>query len=402
MKRVKYLIVLVLSCCLLSGQVVFAEELSDSVVDEVKLTDETEEVGEPEQAEVPEVDSAQVEVPEVDSAQNEVETEGLKEVAPRENNEISAQAESPQIIVDTDSIMLSTFIVHVDERFIMSFKLVNKTNIFDGTDSKIILENADGGEFNFPIYYDNRSDTYIGTGSLESWSIGEEVDISVKSINLSTSTGKSCTIVNSQIENMEGENVQDLSGFDFIFVNKKYPFRDVAPGVWYQGTVDLVNYLEIMTGTREDKFAPTSVLSRAQFATIIYRMEDCPAVEYNTSFRDVPKGQFYTDAVIWANKAGIITGYNSRTFGPVDSITREQMATMMCRYGKYKGFDVSGQADLSGFPDYQSITNYARDAISWANYEEIITGDGGKINPHGKVSRAVCATIIVRFLNAYL
>ncbi|MEI3220235.1 MAG: S-layer homology domain-containing protein [Lachnoclostridium sp.] len=51
------------------------------------------------------------------------------------------------------------------------------------------------------------------------------------------------------------------------------------------------------------------------------------------------EGEFYTNAVIWASENGIVTGYTDGDkkgyFGSLDSITREQMMTMMYRYTAY-------------------------------------------------------------------
>ncbi|MEI3218737.1 MAG: S-layer homology domain-containing protein [Lachnoclostridium sp.] len=51
---------------------------------------------------------------------------------------------------------------------------------------------------------------------------------------------------------------------------------------------------------------------------------------------------WYKDAVIWASQNGIITGYSDTGLflGSADPITREQMATIMYRYAKYKQWPV--------------------------------------------------------------
>lgn len=175
------------------------------------------------------------------------------------------------------------------------------------------------------------------------------------------------------------------------------PFEDVPEGEWYYEYVADVYEKGLMTGLTENVFGPTEKLSRAQFAVILYRMEGAPEVAYREQFPDVADGQFYTEAVLWAAENGIVTGYTEGTFGPADEITREQMATMMYRYAKYKEYDVSAAADISVYPDAASVSAFAQDAVSWCVAEEIITGDNGALNPQGVTVRAVCATIISRF-----
>lgn len=393
MKKVKLLLTMTLAFCLFTSQGVLAADLPDATKSVAESPDLADEMYEATPGDATDV---------LDEA--EVEMQG--EDVPEESGEVNTQEESRIIELDADSLYMSTPVLYKSEGLIITFKLNDNKQIFDGPKSKIVFVANEGMEdettINYGLVYNKFDGTYTGFNPLNMEGV-KEAELTVQRIELYATNGDHYTITNGQSGNPDyNSNTQDLSYFDLIYVNTPYPFQDIDTRAWYRGTVNVVNYLGIMTGTKPSVFAPTSTLSRAQFATIIYRMEDCPEVEYNTTFTDVPKGQFYTDAVIWANNAGIITGYNSKTFGPADRITREQMATMMYRYAKYNGFDVSGQADLTKFPDYQSITDYAKEAVTWANNKEIITGDGGKINPHGNVSRAVCATIIVRFLNAYL
>lgn len=402
MKKVKVMLALGLTLCMLSGQVVWASDVPVPTEDVAGITEET---GSAEQTEEPGTADALEEAGEQESGVPMEQAEPADET--ESAGEVEEQAEKRNIVVDTESIAASTSIVHYGEAFVISFKLKDSKYKFDGNKSQIVLKLNKGLSneltYYFPISYNSETDTFSGTNSLTGWADVEEGDVSVSSIMLCASDGDIYTINNGTAGEYDHDsNTQDLSGFDFFYVNKAYPFVDIPAGSWYQGMVDIVNYLGIMTGTKPDTFAPTSTLSRAQFATIIYRMEECPKVEYDTTFTDVPKGQFYTEAVIWANKAGIITGYNSKTFGPADVMTREQMATIMYRYAKYCEFDVSGQADLSSFPDNKEVSSFAKEAMSWANHEGIITGDGGKLNPRGNVNRAVCATIISRFIAAYL
>ena len=179
-------------------------------------------------------------------------------------------------------------------------------------------------------------------------------------------------------------------------------FPDVKSGDWYQGSVDFVSSRGIMTGMGDGRFAPSDKLSRAQFATILHRMAGTPEPGYYLEmFPDVPEGQFYTKACIWAREAGVITGYDDGRFGPAHNITREQMAVMMYRYANVLQRDVSKRGNLWDFPDASNVSGFAWDALEWAVGNGLITGDRGRLNPGGTANRAECATIIMRFMNAY-
>ena len=180
------------------------------------------------------------------------------------------------------------------------------------------------------------------------------------------------------------------------------PYKDVTENDWFYDYVYDVYVKELMTGLNETTFGPAQGLVRAQFAVIVYRMEGSPEVAFDANkFPDVPAGQFYSEAVIWAAENGIVTGYTSNGhFGPNDPITREQMATMMFRYANYKKMDTSEEKDLSSFPDGGSVQAFAKDAMEWCTAKGIISGKGNEpkiLDPQGSTSRAECATIISRY-----
>ncbi len=175
------------------------------------------------------------------------------------------------------------------------------------------------------------------------------------------------------------------------------PFQDVPQNAWYYDNVKWVYANEIMTGMTDTTFGPVTNLSRAQFAVMLYRMEGSPKVRYEAKFPDVESGNWYSEAITWANQNRIVTGYiHNGMFGISDDITREQLAAMLYRYAAYKGLDVTKQENPFWYPDAYSTSGFAFDAVSWILGEGIITGDSGMINPQGIVNRAVAATMLTR------
>lgn len=180
-------------------------------------------------------------------------------------------------------------------------------------------------------------------------------------------------------------------------------FTDVHESDWFKDYVNYVLNKGIMTGKDETTFAPDENLSRAQFATILWRMEGSQPIDYNPdAFPDIADGQFYSTPAMWAHGTGVISGYDNGRFGPADDITREQMAVMMFRYASYLQLDTSARADLySLFPDADRVSGFAQEAVEWAVAIGLITGDQGNINPQGSATRAQCAAIIQRYMEAY-
>ena len=176
------------------------------------------------------------------------------------------------------------------------------------------------------------------------------------------------------------------------------PFTDVASGSWYYDSVAYVYEQGLMGGTGEGRFSSDLTTSRAMIVTILYRLEGSPAVSGGASFADVTAGQWYSDGVAWASANGIVTGYSNGSFGPDDTITREQMAAILYRYARYKGYDLSAQAALDGYADAAQVSAYAADAMKWAVGSGLITGTSGTtLSPAGSATRAQAAVILARF-----
>ena len=180
-------------------------------------------------------------------------------------------------------------------------------------------------------------------------------------------------------------------------VTPTLPFTDVKSGDWFYEAVQYVYDKGMMTGVSADRFAPASTTTRGMIVTILYRLENEPAVSGGSAFTDVESGTWYADAVAWAAANDIVNGTSATTFAPNSPITREQMAAILYRYAAYKGYDVSQKADLSGYTDAASIGGFAKDALSWAYVQKLITGvTHTTLNPQGSATRAQVATILMR------
>ena len=176
-------------------------------------------------------------------------------------------------------------------------------------------------------------------------------------------------------------------------------FDDVSDGAWYLEDVAYAVENGLMEGMGGGLFSPGSTTTRGMIVTILYRMEGEPAVT-RSAFTDVAPDQWYADAVAWAADHKIVEGYGDNLFGPTDEIRREQAAAILYRYAVYKGYDVRGQADLSGYADAGTISDWAVTAMRWANSEGLITGRSTippTLEPEDSASRAEAAAILSRF-----
>ena len=177
----------------------------------------------------------------------------------------------------------------------------------------------------------------------------------------------------------------------------KLPFTDVAESAWYYDAVVYVYENGMMTGTNDGTtFSPAMNLTRGMMAQVLYNIEQGTAGTAGT-FTDVAAGAWYADAVNWAASKGIVNGYGDGTFGPEDSITREQMAVLLYNYAKYKGYDMTATTDLTAFSDDEQVSDWAEYAMQWAVAEKLIQGSNNALNPLGTASRAEVAQILANF-----
>ena len=184
------------------------------------------------------------------------------------------------------------------------------------------------------------------------------------------------------------------------------PFTDVSTSDWFYDDVMFVYENGLMADTSATTFKPYSNTTHAQIAVIFYRLEGHPVVEGKNNFTDVEYGPgtaWYYDAVTWAQQNGIMAGYGNGKFGPDDPVTREQLASIFYRYAQYKGYDTTqGGMAIREFDDYESISGYAVDAMTWAVNIGIINGKGNNLlDPQGTATRAEIAAMLHRFIEKY-
>lgn len=179
------------------------------------------------------------------------------------------------------------------------------------------------------------------------------------------------------------------------------PFTDVSPSDWWYEAVEYVEEHGIMSGVSDTDFAPNADLSRAMVVQILYNLEGTPAVSGESTFSDA-KGHWAADAIAWAERAGLVSGYEDNSFRPDAYVTREELAQMLYNYAGFKGYDVTASGDLSAFTDGADVQDWAVPAMSWACGNELITGfTDGSLRPSGTATRAQAATILMAFETAF-
>ena len=170
-------------------------------------------------------------------------------------------------------------------------------------------------------------------------------------------------------------------------------FSDVDADAWYAEAVMYCREHNLMAGIGNNQFAPESSLTRAQFATVLYRIEGTLAVTGTDAYTDTPDGAWYSDAVLWVSQQSLITGYGSGLFGPNDPVSREQMTAILWRY--------AGSPSAEGAADYNdeaTIASYAAAAVDWASINNIVAPlSTGVFAPKSDATRAHVAAALMNY-----
>lgn len=159
-----------------------------------------------------------------------------------------------------------------------------------------------------------------------------------------------------------------------------FPFADVAEDTWYYGSVAYAYNNGLFAGTGAATFSPETSMTREMIWMVLARMDG--------------KTPYDMDAArAWAIENGISDGTN-----PTNSITREQMATILYRYAQHKKYDTTqGGMAIREFKDYDIISEYALTALGWSVNAGLVKGNDNHVMPSGNATRAEVAAILQRF-----
>lgn len=188
----------------------------------------------------------------------------------------------------------------------------------------------------------------------------------------------------------------------YHFTSNPVAFSDTA-NHWAADAISFCASRELFKGIGEGQFAPNAPMTRAMFATVLYRIAGMPAVSGANSFYDVAAGQWYTDAILWGQSTGIITGYGNGLFGTNDLVTREQMCVMLSRYLQWAGYALPAVTAAKQFGDKAQISKWAADNVAFCQTRGLINGQpNNRFAPKANATRAENSTVLQRMILAIL
>ncbi len=175
-------------------------------------------------------------------------------------------------------------------------------------------------------------------------------------------------------------------------------FSDVEEDRW---SVDSIKYAVdngYMKGVADEKFAPDGPLTRAMAATVLWRVAGTPDPSSPCGFIDVPSDEWYSDAVAWAEEAGVTFGVSEAYFDPEGNVTREALSALLFRFSSLAPVSVTERADLTEYSDGEDVADWAVEPFGWAIEAGLVEGvDGGALAPSESATREQFAAIIERY-----
>lgn len=215
---------------------------------------------------------------------------------------------------------------------------------------------------------------------------------------------KDCVLIDNQVlinyivEELNGVVPKDYAEPQGRISLIKMPFSDVVVTEWYCPYVLSAYEKGLMDGMGGGKFAPATEMTRAMLVTMLYRLEESPAVTGKVSdvFTDCTDGVWYADAVLWASQNGIVNGLTPTTFGPTATLTRQQMATILYNYAVMNGATAVTEPKLT-FTDAAEVSDWALDGVYFCTAQGIMNGVSETVfDPDGTANRAMGATVLDR------
>lgn len=180
-------------------------------------------------------------------------------------------------------------------------------------------------------------------------------------------------------------------------VDNSKSFQDVTGSSWEKDAVDFVSSHELFNGTSADTFSPDTAMTRGMVAQVLHNLEGNPAQSVSGVFTDVDGNIWYAQAVSWAADQGIVSGYGDGQFGAGDSVSRQDLAVILFRYS---GSPETQEKTLD-FTDAGAVSDYAKQALTWAVEEGILNGKGGGVlDPKGQATRAQVAQMLLNYMAA--
>ena len=162
-----------------------------------------------------------------------------------------------------------------------------------------------------------------------------------------------------------------------ITIKLGLPFTDVASSAAYYDAVKYCYDNDIFKGVTATTFLPDNTITRGQMVTVLWRINGSPEPKAANPFGDVAASSPFVKAIAWAAENGLTNGYTATTFRPGQAISRQQFLTILYRYAKFMGYDVSVGEDTNilSYEDAAQVNPIFVPAMQWACGSGVLVAD---------------------------
>jgi hypothetical protein len=188
----------------------------------------------------------------------------------------------------------------------------------------------------FVSFYEENGETLIKTVEVKSGEAAPEVSAPAKDAD-DTNTYSFDKWVALDGSSVDLTNVTASVSVKATYAAKAIPtYTDVSDSKWYSEAVKFVSKNGIMDGLGDGTFSPNTTTNRAMFMTVLYRVQGKPDVTAldDVNFPDYDAKRYYADAAKWAVANGIVKGTDQGNLEPTRTITREELVTMLYRFAE--------------------------------------------------------------------
>lgn len=188
-------------------------------------------------------------------------------------------------------------------------------------------------------------------------------------------------------------------------VTFEMPYFEDCDGHWAEDDIKSVAQWGYVTGYEDGTFHPDETVTRAQFAAMVSRLLGVDKTTALTgTITDIDPDIWYAGTVQWAYDNGIIPEemLTDGAFEPDKEITREEMTAMIINvWKKARPRTEFAEGDLTAFEDADEVSDWAREAISYALEKGVIEGvTETTLGPGESTTRAQAAVMLNRLYKA--
>ena len=177
-------------------------------------------------------------------------------------------------------------------------------------------------------------------------------------------------------------------------------FYDLPVDQWYFEAMEWAFESGYLNGTAPYTMNPGGKVTRGMLVTLLQRFSGDFLErdwERTNTFLDVNQGYYYAEAIEWAFRNGIVDGYDAKSFGPDDKVTRQQMCKIVASYLNWIEKPLpQGESCEDVFADHRKIADWAKECVEGMVAAGLIQGDGVNMNPNDGANRAQFCVLLQR------